>query len=124
MKLIRHMLWLTVPGALTACGAPPPGDGLSAQRLQQVTQSVARGENQVSIDELARWIIERRKDFVLIDIRSADAFAAGHIKGAQNLPLTDLVTPAKLASLPRDRKVIIYSRGSENAAAASTLLSR
>ncbi len=122
MKPIRHMLWLTVAGALTACGAPPPGGELSAQRLEQVTQSVARGENQVSVEQLAQWIIESRKDFMLIDIRSADAFAAGHIKGAQNLPLTDLVTPAKLGSLPKDRKVILYSTGSEHAAAASALL--
>jgi rhodanese-related sulfurtransferase len=45
-------------------------------------------------------------DFVLLDIRDADAFAQGHIPGALSLPLADI--PARVASLPKDRQYVAY----------------
>jgi len=46
---------------------------------------------------------------LLLDARSADAFAAGHIKGAVNLPFTDF-TPESLAAVigDKDRPILIY----------------
>jgi rhodanese-related sulfurtransferase len=122
MALMRNVLWLTVAGSLAACGGPAPESAVSAEALQKVAQGVARKEGRVAAEELARWIIEGRKDFVLIDIRSADAFALGHVQGAEHVPLTELVTPTALAGLPSDRKVIVYSQGPEETAAAATLL--
>lgn len=51
----------------------------------------------------------RQKGVLLLDARSADAFAAGHIEGAVNLPFTDF-TPASLAAVigDKDRPVLIY----------------
>jgi iron complex transport system ATP-binding protein len=59
---------------------------------------------------------------LVLDVRSADEFAAGHIPGAQHLPLDDLAR--RWASLPRDRTVVTYctmrhpgnSRGEQAAA--------
>lgn len=46
---------------------------------------------------------------VILDARSADAFAAGHIEGAINLPLTDFTAEALAEKLPdRTRPVLIY----------------
>ena len=45
-------------------------------------------------------------DFVLLDVRDADAYSAGHIPGAVNLPLADIETRA--ASLPTDRRYVAY----------------
>jgi rhodanese-related sulfurtransferase len=47
---------------------------------------VARREDRVSVSELAHWIIEDKKDFVLIDVRSANDCTRGHIDGVRNLP--------------------------------------
>ncbi len=46
---------------------------------------------------------------LLLDARSAEAFAAGHIKGAVNLPFTDF-TPESLAAVIGDtnRPILIY----------------
>jgi hypothetical protein len=46
---------------------------------------------------------------LLLDARSADAFAAGHIDGAVNLPFTDF-TPESLAAVigDKDRPILIY----------------
>lgn len=46
---------------------------------------------------------------IILDARSADAFAQGHIAGAINLPLTDFTAPALAAALPdRNQPILIY----------------
>ena len=53
--------------------------------------------------------LAKRPGVLLLDARSADAFAAGHIAGAVNLPLTDF-TAQSLARVigKRDRPILIY----------------
>lgn len=115
-------LWLLAGMLLTACG---DNDRLTQQQVrsfQQVAQIVARQDDRVPVDDLARWLIEGRKDFILVDVRPAADYEKGHIEGAQNLLVTELVTPEKLEGLPTDRKVIVYSQGSEVAGQAVVLL--
>ncbi len=112
-------------GALIALGLGGCGGGVpapSGQQLAQVAQSVARKDDRVSADDLARRIIAGTKDFVLIDVRPPEAFAKGHIEGARNLSVSELLMPDNLDALPRDREVILYSQGSELAAQAAVLL--
>jgi len=45
-------------------------------------------------------------EFVLLDVRSRDAFAKAHIPGAFSVPLDEL--SALTAQLPRDREVVTY----------------
>lgn len=42
----------------------------------------------------------------VIDVRSADAFAQGHLPTAVNIPLVELA--GKLGSLPKDRTIVTY----------------
>jgi rhodanese-related sulfurtransferase len=51
----------------------------------------------------------RRRDVVLVDVRPTDEFEAGHIDGAQSIPLDEL--EQHLEGLPEDREVIAYCRG-------------
>ena len=48
-----------------------------------------------------------KKGALLADVRSPVAFRDGHIAGAVNLPLRNLVN--KLTALPKSTKVILYS---------------
>jgi rhodanese-related sulfurtransferase len=50
-----------------------------------------------------------RGDVVLVDVRPAEEFAAGHIEGARSVPLDEL--ERRLAELPSDREVVAYCRG-------------
>ncbi|RVC57160.1 MAG: ArsR family transcriptional regulator [Mesorhizobium sp.] len=45
----------------------------------------------------------------VLDVRSEDEFALGHLPGALNIPLADL--EHRLAELPANREVIAYCRG-------------
>jgi rhodanese-related sulfurtransferase len=61
----------------------------------------------VGRDELIARL--RRGDVVLVDVRPAEEFAAGHIKGARSIPIGELED--RLADLPVDREVVAYCRG-------------
>ncbi len=90
--------------------------------LTDVAQAAARQDDRVSAHELATWLIEGKGDFKLIDVRMPADFEKGSIAGAENVPLAELVTEESIAALPDDRKVIVFSNGSENAAKATVLL--
>jgi rhodanese-related sulfurtransferase len=49
-------------------------------------------------------------DFVLLDVRGAEAFAAGHVEGAVNLPHRD-ISEETLASIPADTTLVVYCAG-------------
>ena len=51
----------------------------------------------------------RRRDVVVLDVRPAPEFDAGHIAGALSVPIDDL--PRKLRDLPADAEVVAYCRG-------------
>lgn len=51
----------------------------------------------------------RAGQIVLLDVRPANEFAAGHLPGARSLPLAHLAS--HLAELPRDRPIVVYCRG-------------
>lgn len=58
--------------------------------------------------ELARRL-KRGGDFLVIDVRPAEEFAAGHLPGAISVPLTEL--HRRMKELPKDREIIAYCRG-------------
>jgi rhodanese-related sulfurtransferase/predicted transcriptional regulator len=83
----------------------------SAERLAEVERSAREylGEEVEGIDRDELRARLRRRDIVLVDVRPQDEFAAGHIEGAQSIPLGEL--EQHLDELPGDREVIAYCRG-------------
>lgn len=49
------------------------------------------------------------EELVLLDVRPADEYAAGHLPTAVSMPLEDL--ERRLRELPRDREIVAYCRG-------------
>lgn len=70
-------------------------------------EGAGRDEPPLSRDELERLIA--LGEVILIDVRPAVEYAAGHLPGALSLPVEEL--PARLDELPRDRRVVTYCRG-------------
>ena len=50
-----------------------------------------------------------RGDVVLVDVRPAEEYEAGHIDGARSIPIEEL--EGRLSELPVDREVVAYCRG-------------
>ena len=61
----------------------------------------------ISPDELRERL--RRGDVVLIDVRPATEFEAGHIEGALSIPVDEL--EGRISELPPDVEVAAYCRG-------------
>lgn len=61
----------------------------------------------VSCDELRRRVDER--GVVVLDVRPAVEYDAGHIHGARSIPITELRT--RLKELRKSREVVAYCRG-------------
>ncbi len=83
----------------------------SAVRLAEVERA-ARDYLGEDVEAVGRdELVERlaRGDVVLVDVRPAEEFAAGHIEGARSIPLEEL--ERRLAELPPDHEVVAYSRG-------------
>jgi len=49
-------------------------------------------------------------DFVLIDVRGPKLFAAGHVRGAINIPHREM-TAERMATFPRDTAFVVYCAG-------------
>jgi rhodanese-related sulfurtransferase len=62
---------------------------------------------QVDREELLRRA--RSGEVVVLDVRPAPEFAAGHIPGAVSIPIDEL--PERLSELPADLEVVAYCRG-------------
>lgn len=65
------------------------------------------GFEPVTPDELARRLAD--DDIVLLDVRPAQEYSAGHIAGARSMPVSDL--PTRLAELRPDKAYVAYCRG-------------
>ncbi|MFZ5785536.1 MAG: ArsR/SmtB family transcription factor [Acidobacteriota bacterium] len=86
---------------------------LAEARLAEVHRLVddyftsADGLEPVPREELLRRA--RRRDVMVLDVRPAEEYAAGHIAGAVSLPLAEL--KRRLDDLPASRKIVAYCRG-------------
>ena len=61
----------------------------------------------ISRTELARRL--RRGDVVVLDVRPAPEYAAGHIAGARSIPVREL--RRQLREIPKEKEVVAYCRG-------------
>jgi len=75
---------------------------------------------------LADWLAGDRPESgpapLILDVRSPAEYAGGHIAGSQNLPLPQL--DDELASIPKDRAVVVHCEGGYRSAIAASLLQK
>lgn len=71
-----------------------------------------------------KGMIDRQEVFIL-DVRTKEEYAAGHINGStllavQDIPKQELVE--KLKEIPKDKKILVYCRTGSRSAQASRIL--
>ena len=87
---------------------------LAASRLAEVERlTVAYLGSRDDLEPVTREELTRRlrdgEDLVVLDVRPAAEYAAGHLPGAVSIPVGEL--RRRLAELPADREVVAYCRG-------------
>ena len=91
---------------LTGCAAPA-GEPAAYQQISQ---------------EQALEIMQSQKDVVILDVRTPEEYAAGHIAGAVNLP-NETISDQEIPSLPdKDQTLLVYCRSGNRSKQASRKL--
>ena len=94
-------LWCAIRGF--AVGHRAEVERLAAEYLGE-----ADGLQPLTRQELMRRL-DAGEQIVLLDVRPADEYAAGHLPNAVSMPLEDL--DRRLRELPRKRGIVAYCRG-------------
>ena len=80
----------------------------AVQKLAEAYMGALDDVEPVSRDELLRRL-RAREPLVVVDVRPAEEYAAGHLPGAISVPLDEL--EQRLSELPKRREVVAYCRG-------------
>ena len=106
MKKIKRLLPIILSTLLfTACAAP--GNSL--------------GYKQMTMSEAIK-MMEKEKDYIILDVRRADEFAEGHIPGAINVA-NEVIGTEEIPELPEKAQLIlVYCRSGNRSKQASEKL--
>jgi hydroxyacylglutathione hydrolase len=77
----------------------------------------------VEADELA-MDIPFDENLVVIDVRKEVEFGDGHVKGAVNIPLSEMTDPASMANIEDNHNLYVHCGGGYRSVIASSLLKR
>ncbi len=77
---------------------------------------------QITVSELHDWLAGERRETLVVDVRRAGEWRAGHVPGAVHLPLERVATGAD--HLPRGRPTAVVCAGGYRSSAAASLLLR
>jgi 3-mercaptopyruvate sulfurtransferase SseA len=106
MRLLTFSITALVLAALvTACSL----HGKNSSQAQQANPNPAStpypdGARRVTIEELEAMMKDNK--VFLVDVRSQDAYDAGHIPGSKLIPSADIVNHLK--ELPTDKLIVTY----------------
>jgi phage shock protein E len=77
------------------------------------------GYKTISVSD-ASAMIQSSSNLLVVDVRTPQEYAQGHLKGAINIPLSDL--PLQIGGLDRNRPILVYCRTGYRSAQASAIL--
>jgi len=109
---------------LAALLAISPAGLLKSTKLpiDKITTAILSNSDFVTAEDLADWIINKKPNLQIIDLRTPEEYNQYHIPGAMNVSLSKLFKHPYLDQL-RNRKVkIIYSNGERYASQAWVML--
>jgi rhodanese-related sulfurtransferase len=89
---------------------------------QELVAAVASESDHVTAEDLSAWIIDKKPDLQIVDIRSSEEYTQYHIPGTVNIPLTQLFDEDSQELLDRDKIIVLYSNGGTHAAQAWVML--
>ncbi|HEX8573591.1 MAG TPA: rhodanese-like domain-containing protein [Allosphingosinicella sp.] len=98
-----------VLAALLAATPAPANPQIDYPGFRELTLSVEDYRRTRLVDWKGFEAAAAQPDALILDARSASAFARGHIKGAVNLPFTDFTDESLAAVIGgKDRPILIY----------------
>ena len=121
-KMMAALVLVFVAIVLAVAGTMAHGTGAGPVDSAAIVQSIIEEKDHVTPTELAHWILEKRRDYQLIDLRPPWQFDDYHIPTAVNVPLDQFFQGASLKQLDRGKKIVVYGLGAGHAAETQLLL--
>jgi rhodanese-related sulfurtransferase len=72
----------------------------------------------------AKEMMDENSDIIILDVRTEDEFATGHIKNAILIPDTDIAEKAESTLTDKSSTILVYCRSGRRSAIASEELSK
>ena len=118
--LKRMTVWVVIVvmgiSALAGCTAPGAGQvaaPATADAVQAVNQKITPADYQQKFGEGSAA-------HTLVDVRTPEEFAGGHIAGSANINVEEL--SQRLSEVPKDKPVVLYCRSGNRSAKAAQIL--
>jgi hydroxyacylglutathione hydrolase len=106
-QLIMIMALSFVASTAVACGLSEKVDGYENTDVHHAWQHWKAGD-------------KSPVPFMLLDVRTAEEYAEGHIRGALLIPVQEL--EQRISEVPKDRQVYVYCRSGVRSSRASNIL--
>ncbi len=107
--------------SIGACSSAQPSAAASSAQPQAVAVAQPKVNTKIApADYQARF--GTSADHVLIDVRTPEEFASGHIANAVNIPVDQLAS--RLSEVPQDKAVVLYCRSGNRSNQAAQILDR
>ncbi|MEO1167883.1 MAG: rhodanese-like domain-containing protein [Pseudomonadota bacterium] len=114
MSAKHAFLPLGIALSLALTGYSSETSGQTAEPTDTVEQSAVVD---VTVAE-AKALIDGEGSVVVLDVRTPEEFAEGHIEGALNVDFRDENFPEELAKLDRDQRYIVHCRSGRRSSAS------
>jgi phage shock protein E len=100
------------------------GLALAVTALPVVASDAQPGPSSPKITptELVDALAKKDADVVVLDVRTPEEFAAGHVPGARNIPHGQLASRLAELADARDKKIVLYCRSGRRASIAEGVL--
>lgn len=74
--------------------------------------------------EEAKRRLDTESGYLLVDVRTPEEYASGHIPGAENIEYTGIVDAFEARGIPKDQTVYLYCRSGNRSSIAAAALAR
>ena len=95
---------------LTACGSDEPNTDSGSDATAAPTAEVTTGFSTVSADDAAAVLADAPDELVVLDVRTPEEYAEGHLEGAVLVDFYDADFADQLAELDPDVPYLVYCR--------------
>ncbi|MDO5719532.1 MAG: rhodanese-like domain-containing protein [Actinomycetaceae bacterium] len=123
MKKISSLLLLSAL-LLSACAHSSDKSEDAAAEQGSVSQPSSTSSQATDSDQLSALTLDNaaESDVLVIDVRTPEEFAGGHIPGAKNVPLDSISTEIASVASDKDEPLALYCRSGNRSGQALALL--
>ncbi len=108
MKQAYRTVFAVILSAFLAVGAAHAADDMAKKLGDVLSKAPAERFWQVPADDVMAMIKAKKSDFLVVDVRPNPAeYGQGHIPGAIQISVQDILKPENLKKLPKNKKVIL-----------------